>query len=320
MRSTSVLSAAALCLVSACSDNVPLEPTAALSAFSASASSTDDGDVTAFDPSIVSIAPYGGPRSDVVLGSVQLLHDVAALKDGPSSLILANDRTKLQGAHWVPGDPRRGGFGGLSWGYLGFNPMAVNKFDPATGGVRPATPAELEARVVEAADAWLNRGCLKAPVRRVLPEDPMPPDIMIIGWLPSMFIPEFKDAGVLGITRTFVFVDPNGELSDIDGNGHADVAWREIYFNVHRVWSDNGPFPTIDLFSVVAHETGHGFGADHFGKVFVKAKDLDRLASLDFSVIKYAPRAMMNAVYINGRSQMSGTDNASFCQIANGQM
>jgi hypothetical protein len=31
--------------------------------------------------------------------------------------------------------------------------------------------------------------------------------------------------------------------------------------------------------------------------------------------VKYAPKALMNAVYITGRDEIRGTDNGSFCQI-----
>jgi hypothetical protein len=36
---------------------------------------------------------------------------------------------------------------------------------------------------------------------------------------------------------------------------------------------------------------------------------------ISISDIKYAPKALMNAVYVNGRTDILGTDNSQFCQI-----
>ena len=61
----------------------------------------------------------------------------------------------------------------------------------------------------------------------------------------------------------------------------------------------------VDVQSVVTHEAGHAFGLAHFGKVFEDNR----------GVIKYAPRSMMNAVYVSPFRALTGTDNASFCQL-----
>jgi hypothetical protein len=55
----------------------------------------------------------------------------------------------------------------------------------------------------------------------------------------------------------------------------------------------------------VTHESGHAFGLDHFGKVFIDNR----------GTIKYAPRSIMNAVYVSPFRELTGTDNASFCQL-----
>jgi hypothetical protein len=36
---------------------------------------------------------------------------------------------------------------------------------------------------------------------------------------------------------------------------------------------------------------------------------------ISISDIKYAPKALMNAVYVTGRTDILGTDNSQFCQI-----
>ncbi len=38
-------------------------------------------------------------------------------------------------------------------------------------------------------------------------------------------------------------------------------------------------------------------------------------AGISIADVKYAPKALMNAVYVTGRNEIGGSDNASFCQI-----
>ena len=48
----------------------------------------------------------------------------------------------------------------------------------------------------------------------------------------------------------------------------------EIYYNPSFIWTNRGtPGGFIDFYSVITHETGHGLGLAHFGKVFVTKKD-----------------------------------------------
>jgi hypothetical protein len=53
--------------------------------------------------------------------------------------------------------------------------------------------------------------------------------------------------------------------------------------------------------------------------VFITGPDVDDngdgVPDLSLSEVKYAPYALMNAVYIAGRNEIAGTDNSSFCQI-----
>ena len=326
MRSTSVLSAAALCLVSACSDNIPVEPTAAaLSAFSARASLvSSDAEVTATNPAIENIpVELGIPAGDFAVASAQLLYDVEAVTGASPTLILANDRVKLTGAQWVKNDPRRGGHDGLRWGYLQAN-VPVPMFDPSVAGsIRAARPSELENGLVSAIAAWGARSCSSEPFTRLMPGQPGTPDIIQVGWQPNAwFVAMFGSSGssIIGVTLTSIFVNNLVDKipTDIDGNGRPDLAQALIVYNAGKIWADNGPLGTVDLFTIAAHETGHALGIGHFGKVFVNKKNVlieDGVPTISLADIKYAPKAMMNAVYITGRTDIMGTDHSSFCQI-----
>ncbi|MGH7636653.1 MAG: reprolysin-like metallopeptidase, partial [Gemmatimonadaceae bacterium] len=103
----------------------------------------------------------------------------------------------------------------------------------------------------------------------------------------------------------------------IDGNGQADLAFAFILYNAGFRWSDQGVRAAADFFSVIAHEAGHAFGLSHFGKIFVTNKDvLDDDGRIFSDEVKYAPSALMNALYILGQQNViQGPDNSMFCAI-----
>ena len=117
---------------------------------------------------------------------------------------------------------------------------------------------------------------------------------------------------IIGVTLAFVFVDQNGVYTDIDRDGKADLAQVEIFYNDAYYWGNGAP-NVVDFYSILTHETGHGLGLGHFGKVFVTKKDASD--GLSIADVKYAPYAMMNAVYAGGRNELAGSDNAQFCSI-----
>ena len=90
--------------------------------------------------------------------------------------------------------------------------------------------------------------------------------------------------GILGVTFTFIFVNA-GVPTDADGNGLADVAFREIYYDPSFIWRDNN-VRNIDVESVAVHEMGHGLSQAHFGN--------DQHQN-DGSLFDASPRAVMNA-------------------------
>ena len=118
-----------------------------------------------------------------------------------------------------------------------------------------------------------------------------------------------NNPNVLGVTFTLVWVDAQGNLTDIDANNKFDVAFREIYYNDDFEWADNGlegpqlSGPRLfDLPTVAIHEVGHGLSSDHFGSI--GRKD-------GFLFAK--PHAVMNAIYGGTLRELQGSDVAGHC-------
>jgi len=110
--------------------------------------------------------------------------------------------------------------------------------------------------------------------------------------------------GVLGVTFTYIFVEGANIPTDIDNNGKADVAFREIYYDPTWEWKDDG-VTNIDVESVAVHEFGHGLSQGHFGFVFVTKK----------GDLKFSPFAIMNAVYAKPATELQPTDLAGHSSI-----
>jgi hypothetical protein len=343
MRTTSVLSGAALCLiVNACADSIPVEPTAGLRSYHRSAAATFDGaeytSVSAVMDSMNAQLALAGANVRVMRADVIYKSDGFSVSVGTT--IFANDRYRGIGAAWVKGDPRRGGREGVTYA-IGSSTGGSALVRNMPTGFRFATSAELLARFTEAMDAWRGIGCSSAPITQVaVPAgtDPdlldqffrgqptsanyaQPADIVQGLWHPRSFFRAIAGGaagdGILGVTFPFAFVDPaTGALTDIDGNGKADLSLAELYYNQLYLWGTSGALDEVDFYSIITHETGHALGLAHFGKVFVTKKDaLDDNGAIYLDEVKYAPLAMMNALYLTGRSELTGSDNSTFCQL-----
>ena len=132
-------------------------------------------------------------------------------------------------------------------------------------------------------------------------------DITHAGWLPPDFFDALAPDGssfILAVTFTFVFIDEAGNPTDIDGDGRDDAAFREIYYNLAFPWGTGGASYNVDIQSVAIHEAGHALGLAHFGKIFIKNNGR----------LQFAPKAIMNAAYVDEDRRILGTDSGAFCQ------
>lgn len=251
-----------------------------------------------------------------------LLHATGAGEH--ATTIIANDRTHLLDNLFVENDPRRGGSSDITYlvdqsegSALGFNAAGAVILLP--NGI---TEPEIDASVA----AWGELNCNGPAFVKVADtgQDPDLVDGLLLGnlaligtpfadvthagWLPGAFHDLVLPNGgtfILGVTFTFIFIDDDGNPTDIDRNGRADAAFREIYYNRAFPWGTGGNPNNVDIQSVVIHEFGHGLGLAHFGKLFIK----------NTGALQFAPKAIMNAAYVAEDREIRGTDNAAFCHI-----
>jgi hypothetical protein len=259
----------------------------------------------------------------VAIEKAELLFDGSTYA-GQGTTIIANDRTHLFSSLFVENDPRRGGGADISY-LVDQSDGVVLSFTPV-GAVVALSNAVTEPELDASMAAWAGMKCNGPGVVKV-PDTGADPDLIdgilfanptligtpfaditFAGWLPGAFFNAIIPNGstlIIGVTFSFIFVDLNGTPTDLDRNGYADAAFREIYFNRGFAWGTGGNPLNIDLQTAAIHEAGHGFGLAHFGKLFFKAS----------GVLQFAPKAIMNAAYTGEDREIRGTDNASFCHI-----
>jgi hypothetical protein len=333
--------------VAACADSVPVSPARVSDAPSLAASTSDSNEPTMVSPQLDQInVQLANAKSNLRIAKAELrMND---RYDGvTSTTIFANDRFRGVGAEWVKGDPRRDGNPGVTYqnaSGLGVRPFVIN---PDRATFAQTSYAVLDQQVEEGMQAWRERACSAAPITRVaIPAgtDPnqldqffasVPPgapsanyaqtaDIVLGGWMVPQFFrniailsgsPPATGDNIIGITFSFIFVDQNNNATDIDRNKKADLGLSEIYYNARFVYDNSGLYDprVIDFYSVLAHESGHGLGLGHLGKIFVTKHDA--ADGIQLSDVKLAPKALMNASYLAGRDEIVGLDNSQFCQI-----
>jgi len=220
---------------------------------------------------------------------------------------------KQLGAHWVPADPRRGGFIDIS--YI---------VDASEGGTSSGlSDADTTAAINRAMATWNSQKCSNIPITYFGAPDfdlgyvqwlygfggfpGWGADFTHAGWLPGPFFDAIAPGGssfILGATFTFIWLDaPGGNPTDINNDGKDDVAFREVYYNDNSGWAIDSD---IDVVTIVLHEAGHGLSQAHFGKVFRTDKN---------GKLHFAPRALMNAAYSGINQVVEATDNGGHCSI-----
>jgi hypothetical protein len=290
-------------------------------------SATESTDKTAYSDVLArmneALRAGGGPRVAIATAEIRVTESGA----DAATTLLANDRTRLLGSQFVENDPRRESPPNTIT-YLvdqsdGSALTLLAPPPPVVVGVLPneVTEAEIDASMA----AWESMNC-NGPAMLKVPDDGTDPDLIDglvlgnpaligtrradithAGWLGSAFFNALAPNGasfILGVTFTFVFIDDEGNATDVDGDGRGDVASREIYYNRAFPWGTGGTDYNIDIQSVVIHEAGHALGLAHFGKIFVTNKGR----------IQFAPKAIMNAGYVSEDRRILGTDTGAFCQ------
>jgi len=225
---------------------------------------------------------------------------------------------KQFGIEFVPGDPRRGGRTNIT--YL------VDQSDGVSHTANPLTAAQTEAAIDRAMGTWEAVRCSKLSIDKV-PDSGVDPDItdgllgvggfgtpgladiVHAGWLPASFFDALAPQGsqfILAVTIPFIFDDANG-LTDIDGDKRLDYAFAEIFYNDAFGWGIDAFFPLADVEGTALHESGHGLGQAHFGKIFI---------TLANGKVHFSPFAVMNAVDPGFPTQvLQGSDKGGHCGI-----
>jgi len=328
----------ALAGASACADvPAPTSSLAPSSAAEARAATTTTDENVVISPLLAEInATLAASGADYRIVRADLRIAADGWNGVTSTVLIADDRYRGIGGEWVKGDPRRGGRMGVTYAFGSNTAIAPTTRDPNGANVRLVSAADQSASIDEGMQAWARIGCSAQPITRVaVPAgtDPdildqlvrgqapsqnyaRPADIVHSGWQPASWFRTLAGGvsgnSIIGVTLSYGFTNAQGAYTDIDRNGKADLWFSELYYNDRFYWG-NGAANVVDTYSIVAHEAGHALGVGHFGKVFVTKSDAaDGIAIAD---VKYAPYALMNAVYVTGRSAFTGTDQSSFCSI-----
>jgi hypothetical protein len=214
--------------------------------------------------------------------------------------IFFDDRTKQLPFHFVPGDPRRRVGANTDIAYM------VDQVEASNPPIAVTTTA-----IDRAMATWDGVNCSIIPITK-LSNPSFNIGLWAGGYPAYLFGADITHAGwiyfpppVLGVSVPYVWIDGNGNYTDINNDGKIDVAFWEIYYSNAYTWSDDG-VSDIDVEAVALHEAGHGLDQDHFGKLFRTDAN---------GKFHFAPRAVMNAGYTGPQRTLADTDIGGHCSI-----
>lgn len=234
---------------------------------------------------------------------------------GNKQLVSTFDGVTFVPVHFAPGDVRR------AWSADGGNAItyAVDQVDPevVSGLAIGATTAAIDAAMA----TWDAERCTKGLSIVENPDFGLDIGVLAfgngLGGSPFVFA-DIHHAGwefgipapgpgvvVIAFTTTFAFVDGDGNLTDVDGDGKVDAAFREVYYNRDLGFGIDTALP-FDVQTVAAHEAGHGLSQAHFGELFQTTRN---------GLFHFSPRALMNAGYTGVQQSLSGSDRSGHCSI-----
>jgi hypothetical protein len=232
--------------------------------------------------------------------------------------IFFENRSKQLGHHFVEGDTRR---------FWNPDPAGITVALDGVEGVTSSglSQSETEMAIRAAMSTWDGVRCSdpslldigSSPfdigyVEALLAGSSVGPfifaDVSHSGFLPGSFFDLLAPGGskfILGVTFTFIFNSGAGTPpTDIDNDGKADTAFRDIYYNDNFSWAVGSG--GIDVETVALHEAGHGLSQGHFGAAFGTNAN---------GMVHFSPRAVMNASYSGVQRSIRGTDNGGHCSI-----
>lgn len=226
--------------------------------------------------------------------------------------IFANDRHKRLDAQWVPGDERRNANGNKLTYLVDQTRLAANGGTGHEIDGEPAIDASFDTWNSVKKNTKLEIVKVSDPGKEpsaFFGGDPFQADISEIGFMPGYLL-DIVGSGaseyVLGVTFTAVFVDEAGNPTDIDNDGHTDIAFKEVWYNDDFQWTNQANGINTDIETVALHENGHALGLGHYGKIF----DTNGNGKLHVT-----PRAVMNAIVLGTQRELLGTDKASYNSV-----
>jgi hypothetical protein len=134
-------------------------------------------------------------------------------------------------------------------------------------------------------------------------------DVIHAGWESKAFFDAIAPNGsqfILAVTFPFVFVDENGNATDINGDHQQDTWFNEIYYNDAFAWGINVSTSPWDIETVALHESGHALSQNHFGQILITNAN---------GKLHFSPFAVMNAAISRQAHSLTGTDIGGHCSL-----